>query len=116
MPRGVASKDGDTNVSQNGYHYTRVDGKFRLTHHLVAESILGRRLEDDETVSFRDGDRTNLTPSNIKVSKKRISTKAKIAAIEAQIMELMAKRDKLVAQYENEQKVKQALKAKETKK
>lgn len=111
MPRGVASKDGDTNTSKNGYHYTRTGGKFRLTHHIVAETMLGRPLAEDETVSFRDGDRTNLTPSNIKVSKKKVSTRGKIAAIEAKIMELMAERDKLVAKLTEEQ---QASKAKET--
>lgn len=97
MPRGVVSKDGDTNTSKNGYHYTRVDGRFRLTHHLVAESILGRPIEPDETVSFKDGDRTNLTPNNIQVTKRKTSRKSQIAVLEARIMELKAQRDHLVA-------------------
>lgn len=108
MPRGVASKDGDTNVAQNGYHYTRVNGHFRLTHHIIAEQKLGRPIEPDEIVSFADGDRKNLSPENIKVTKRRTSRKGRIASLEARIMELMARRDKLVAQEEEEQRLKAA--------
>jgi len=97
MPRGVVSKDGDTTVSANGYHYTRVNGKYRLTHHIIAEQILGRPIERNETVSFADGDRTNLDPSNIKVTTRKTSRMGRIAALDARIMELTVERDKLVA-------------------
>lgn len=98
MPRGRASKEGDTNVSANGYHYTKVEDKWRLTHHIIAEKALGRPIENDETVSFRDNDRTNLDPSNITVSKRRTSLAGKIAALDARIMELTNERDRLIAQ------------------
>lgn len=114
MPRGVVSKDGDTNTAVNGYHYTRQNGKYRLTHHIIAEATLGRPIASDETVSFRDGNRKNLDPSNIEVTKRRTSRRGRIAALEARIMELVAQRDKLVAQ-EEEQRLK-AARAKETEK
>lgn len=100
MPRGVASKVGDTNIAKNGYHYTRVEDKWKLTHHIIAETLLGRPLESDETVSFEDGDRTNLTPSNIKVSKKRTSLKGRIATLNDKIREHTAERDRLQAQHD----------------
>lgn len=98
MPRGKPSKDGDTNVAQNGYHYTKIDGKFKLTHHIIAEEQLGRPIESDETVSFRDGDRENLSPDNIVVSKRKTSLNGRIATLNAKILELTAERDKLIAQ------------------
>jgi len=88
MPRGVASKDGDTHTAPNGYHYTRVNGKFRLTHHIIAEQVLGRAIASDETVRFVDGDRSNHRPDNIKVTKRKTSDAGKLAAIEAKILEL----------------------------
>lgn len=109
MPRGKPSKDGDTNVSDNGYHYTKVGGKFRLTHHIIAEQTLGRPLEADETVRFADGDRTNLSPDNIVVSKRKTSINGKIAALNARILELTAERDRLVAIKEKQASAKTAV-------
>lgn len=97
MPRGVQSKDGDTNVSKNGYHYTRQNGKWRLTHHLIAEKKLGRPLRENELVRFCDSDRTNFEPGNIEVIVRKGSLRGRIAAIEAKIMELEAERQKLLA-------------------
>lgn len=98
MPRGQASKVGDVNIAHNGYHYTRCESGWRLTHHLIAESTLGRPIEPDETVSFADNDRTNLSPDNILVTKRKTSLRGRIATIEAKIMELELERDKLKAQ------------------
>lgn len=95
MPRGVVSKDGDTNVSKNGYHYTKVEGRFRLTHHIIAETLLGRPLEVDETVSFHDGDRTNLTPSNVKITRRKTNYRGRIATLDDKIREYTAERDRL---------------------
>jgi len=108
MPRGKPSKDGDTNVAKNGYHYTKVDGHFRLTHHIIAEQALGRSIEPDETVSFADNDRTNLDPTNIVVSRRKTSLNGKIAALTARILELTAERDRLVAIREKQGKAKTA--------
>lgn len=98
MPRGTQSQIGDTNVSANGYHYTRTETGWRLTHHLIAEEQLGRPLEPNELVRFADRDRNNLSPENIIVTVKHTSTpKKRLAQVEARIAELEAERDELLA-------------------
>ena len=102
MPRGTASKVGDTNVSDNGYHYTRVLTGWKLTHHIIAEKALGRPINADETVRFADGDRTNLAPDNIVVTQRKTSLRGRIAALNAKIMELTDERDRLVELFEKQ--------------
>ncbi len=98
MPRGKQAEVGDTNTSANGYHYTRTEEGWRLTHHLVAEKKLGRPVAPDETVRFVDGDRNNLSPDNIIVTTRKTSLRGKIAKLEAQIMELTAEKERLQRQ------------------
>lgn len=100
MPKGVLAKDGDVRLAPNHYHYTKVDGAWRLTHHLTAEKKLGRPLEDNERVTFADGDRTNyLDPDNIIVSIKGTrSYKSRAARLRARIAELQAELDDLESQ------------------
>lgn len=91
MPRGVKAEDGSTFVNANGYHHTRVGGKWRPTAHLLAEEKLGRPLDPKaDQVRFADGDRYNLDPSNIVVQPKRDrhSKEARIAQLEVRIAEL----------------------------
>ncbi len=96
MVRGQASKVGDTRRSPNGYHNTRTADGWRLTHHLVAEKKLGRKLNSDERVTFKDGKRTNLEPDNIIVVKKgQRSREAIRARLTARIAELQAELDEL---------------------
>lgn len=57
----------ETRTSANGYHYTREKGKWRLTHHIVAEEKIGRKIKKGERVYFKDKDRNNLDPDNIEV-------------------------------------------------
>jgi hypothetical protein len=96
MPRGRTSKDGDTNVSANGYHYTRKDGKWRFTHHLIAERNLERSLHDNESAYFVDGNRKNLSPDNIGIRiKGQVSNGRKKARLEARIAELQAELEDL---------------------
>ncbi len=104
MPRGKAAQDGDTNVSANGYHYTRAKGKFRLTHHLIAEERLGRPIDTSrEVVRFKDKDKTNLSPDNVEVIPKgTTSIRARLARVEAQIAELTAQRDLLLKELASE--------------
>lgn len=93
MPRGKAAKVGDTNVSANGYHYTRTEAGWKLTHHIIAEKKLGRPLREDERACFVDGDRTNLTERNIEITIKRTATiKKRLAQVESRIQELEAER------------------------
>lgn len=100
MARGSNAPIGATRTAPNGYHYTKVedagDGKpgWRLTHHLVAEEKLGRKIEADERVSFHNGKRSDMRPSNIRVAKKgSTSIHRRKAQIEARIAELQAELD-----------------------
>ncbi len=97
VPRGQAAEDGATNVAPNGYHYTKQNGKWRLTHHITAEAALGRPIREDERVEFID--KSNKDPKdvdNIRVVKKSKGTTArKRAQLEARIMELQAQLEEL---------------------
>ena len=96
MARGRASNVGDTRWSPNGYHYTRTEAGWQLTHRVVAEKMMGRPMLEIERIRFRDGDRRNLDPSNIEVyitkesssAKKRARIEARIADLQAQLEDL----------------------------
>lgn len=99
MSRGKNAKVGDTRVAANGYHYTKCEEGWRLTHHLVAEEKLGRKLEKGERVTFDDNDRTNLSPDNIVVKQTGGgSLERRRGQLEARIQELQAELDDVVAQ------------------
>jgi uncharacterized membrane protein len=68
MPRGQAAEVGSETIAQNGYTWVRVEGGWKYKHVLIAEEKLGRPLEADERVSFKDHNRTNFDPNNIVVS------------------------------------------------
>ena len=96
MARGKASKVGDVRVSPNGYHYTRTETGWELTHRLVAERKLGRKLSPEERVRFVNGDRTDRSPDNLEVYRiKERSKEQKRARIEARIEELQAQLEEL---------------------
>jgi hypothetical protein len=93
MARGNVAPEGTRNVSANGYHYIKKEGKWRLTHHVIAEELLNRIVDSKtERVIFVDGDRNNLDPTNIRVVAKNTSksTTAKQARIRARIQDLQA--------------------------
>ena len=91
MPRGKAAQIGDTMVNANGYHNTRLVDGWELTHRIVAEKKLGRKLKGNEMVRFVDGDRTNLEPNNIEVIETgNHSLRRRKASLEARIEELQA--------------------------
>jgi hypothetical protein len=100
MPRGIRAQDGDTNVSANGYHYTRVDGKWRFTHHIIAEEIIGRPINTEtDVVRFKDKDNTNLDPSNIEVIPKGKSTPRKrLAEVRSKLNDLRALEEDLMTE------------------
>ena len=90
MPRGTASKVGDTMVNANGYNCTRTEDGWRFTHHLIAEAKYGRPINSDtEMVKFADGNNKNLDPTNIIVTAKKAPTAnarlAKLYALRAEI-------------------------------
>lgn len=100
MARGKASEVGETRVSQNGYHYTKVedrgDGKagWRLTHHIMAEKYLGRPIRESERVSFQTGNKLDFSEKNIVVTEKgQGSIRRRKAHVEARIAELQAELD-----------------------
>ena len=99
MPRGWPSRDGDEMTAQNGYHYVRVKGIWRLKHHIIAEEKLRRRINTSkERVIFIDRNRNNLDPNNIQVEPKRMeSLPAKRARLEAKRDEIQAQLDELGA-------------------
>lgn len=91
MARGTRATVGQTMTSKNGYHYTRCENGWVLTHRLVAEKKLGRPLAENERVTFDDGDRTNLHPNNIIITTKNTaSIRKQIARHKAKIKELQA--------------------------
>lgn len=111
MARGQNAEIGATRTSQNGYHYTKAEddgtGKpgWRLTHHIVAEQKLGRKLREDERVTFI-GSKRDLSPSNIRVVEKgKSSVRRRLAQVEARILELQAERDELRKELEGPVKV-----------
>lgn len=86
MPK--RSKVGDTNISANGYSYTKTEQGWRLTHHLIAEEKLGRPLHEGERVYFVDNDRTNLDPDNVEVRRPKVTKEDKIFLIKEKIARL----------------------------
>jgi DNA-directed RNA polymerase subunit L len=89
--RGSRSEVGDTRVAKNGYHYTKTEERWRLTHHILMEEKLGRPLKENERVVFVDNDRTNLDLDNLEVRIKTTSTlRKKEANLVARITELQA--------------------------
>lgn len=99
MPRGQKSEVGDKRVAPNGYHYTKCEGGWRLTHHLIMEKKLGRPISDNERVVFLNGKRSDLRPDNLAVREKGTSSlRQRKARIEARIEELQAELREIEAQ------------------
>lgn len=95
MSRGATAPDGATRVSQNGYHYTKRNGKWELTHRIVAEEqILHRPLEQTERVEFKNKNKMDFRPENLRVA----TVKADTHTLERRKAELEAKRDEINAQ------------------
>jgi len=92
--RGVRARNGATKISQNGYHYTKREDKWYLTHRLIVEEVLGRPITPEERVRFLDKDKTNLSVNNLEVYQ------IKQRSVKAQIAELESKRDDIDAKLE----------------
>jgi hypothetical protein len=93
--RGQRSDLGAVRMSPNGYHYTRTEVGWELTHRLVAGEKLGRRLADNERVRFKDGNRSNRDPDNLEVYIAHEGSKLK------KLARLKARRDELQAQIDD---------------
>lgn len=97
MTRGQKADVGSTRWSPNNYHYTKTPSGWRFTHHLIMEQTLGRPLQPDERVIFKDGKSRNLDPANIVVQEKgRSSIRRRKAQLEARIAELQAQLDAII--------------------
>lgn len=91
MPRGKAAQVGDTRISPNGYQYTRTDSRWRLSHHIAMERILGRPLREDERVVFVTDNKLDFSEQNLRVEiQGRGSLRRRKAQLEARIQELQA--------------------------
>ena len=88
VPRGAKAENGATRIAPNGYHYTKKDGKWYLTHRMIVEEKLGRPMLATERCFFIDGDKTNVNPENIGVNQIKAGEDKKIAEIEEKIAEL----------------------------
>jgi hypothetical protein len=93
--RGEKSEVGATRVAPNGYHYTKLDDGWKLTHRIVVEErLLHRALQADERVRFKDGNRANLDPENLEVLRVRQGSKERRRA------QLLARRQEIDAELE----------------
>lgn len=91
-------------VNKNGYHHTKTEEGWRLTHHIIAERSLGRALKTGESVRFIDGDRANLDPKNLVVIVRGSgSLRGQIARLDERIRELQAQREELVRRLKTRQ-------------
>lgn len=96
MPRGAVSEIGATRTSANGYHYTKTENGWVLTHWLTAEKLLGRPVSEDEIVQFKEPKfrRDPYNENGIRVIKKRkTSLRRRAALLESRIQELQAELD-----------------------
>lgn len=92
MTRGQVAPENSTRTAPNGYHYTKQDGEWRLTHHIIAEKeILGRPLRKGERVSFGKEGKSVLKASNLIVTAPgKSSARRRIAILEARRDEIDA--------------------------
>lgn len=97
MGRGKNAINGAERKAPNGYWYVKVDGKWRLKHHIAMEQILGRPLQADESVRFVTGNKENYKSDNLRVVVKgKASLRRRLAVVEAKIDEYVAERDRLI--------------------
>lgn len=101
--KGAKSEVGDTRWSPNGYHYTRTEEGWTLTHRIIAAEKLGRPLAKNERVTFKDNNRKNYEdPDNLIVSLVRQgSDQKRIAQLEARRDEIEAELELLYARVGN---------------
>lgn len=97
MPRGRPAAVGTETVNANGYCQVKtVDRGWVGKHTLVLEAKLGRVLLANERAVFKDGNKSNLDPSNIELSvtgngsiqARIVKLRAEIADREALIQDL----------------------------
>lgn len=94
MSRGAAAPVGKERISQNGYHYTKTDSGWQLTHRMVAEELLGRSLRKDERVVFKNKNRLDLRPENLQI----VKTKTDLDTLRKRRIDLLTRIEELQGQ------------------
>lgn len=90
MARGANAPVGAETTSQNGYHYTKTEDGWKLTHRIIAEKeLLHRPLQPNERVVFLNGNKLDLRSENLKVTK-----------IKSSLDSLKRRRDMLIVRIE----------------
>ena len=97
MARGETFPLGYERIAQNGYHYIKTPGGWRLKHHIIAEKTLGRAIDTRlELVKFKDHNRHNFDPENIIVEPKRSMTpKQRKEHLQSRMKELQDQLDRI---------------------
>ena len=99
MTRGMKAQPGDTRLAKNGYHYTRTEEVWELTHRIILEGLMERKIRSDERVRFLDGDRSNLGAENLEVYYvRKASSQTKIARLESKKDDIIAELNELYAE------------------
>jgi len=103
MPRGEIAEVGTERVSQNGYTWVKTAHRGWVQKHwLIAEKGLHREvIKGQEMVKFKDGDRSNLDPSNLEVVVIRGTSESqklrqRLVELENQIASLKAMPDRIL--------------------
>jgi hypothetical protein len=60
-------KPEDSYTARNGYINWKIGGKWNAAHRFIMEAMVGRRLYPGERVSFKDGNKENLSPDNLRL-------------------------------------------------
>lgn len=103
MPRGAAAPVGTERIAPNKYQYVKTEDRgWVLKHWVVWEQTNGRQVDNKvEQIRFKDGNRTNLDPSNlICVPKGKVQLRAKLGRLYAQRDDILAQ----IAFYEKQLK------------
>jgi hypothetical protein len=103
MPRGKRAEIGDRTVNKNGYEFVRTEEGWKGAHIIVMEQHLGRPLEPNEYVAFKNGHTPPITLDMIELRKRgdRKSRASRIAEIEARIEELQGELEHLKREEES---------------
>lgn len=88
MGRGKTAEVGDTRIAKNGYHYTKIEDGWKLTHHLTAAKVLGRPVAANETVKILDKTKPYDVDQVQVIIKKTVTLRRRKAIIESKMEEL----------------------------
>lgn len=55
-----------------GYERVNINGKHRYIHKLMVENIYDHELQENEIIRYRDGNKRNNSPQNLKIDRKNM--------------------------------------------